>query len=87
MKLTEYFESQGRGSASRLAAEIDAYHSDVSDWTNGKRPIPVKFAVAIEISTAGIVSRKDLFPDDWRAIWPELTTSAPADIKVGATNV
>lgn len=72
MKLSNYFEQQGRGAASRLAAMIGAYSSDVSDWTKGRRPVPVRFAVAIEAATDRAVSRKDLHPTDWQQIWPEL---------------
>lgn len=72
MKLSEYFEQEGRGAASRLATAIDAYSSDVSDWASGKRPIPVKAAVAIEKETNGDVKRWDMFPEDWHRIWPEL---------------
>jgi DNA-binding transcriptional regulator YdaS (Cro superfamily) len=72
MKLTEYFEREGRGAASRLASAIGAYASDVSDWGSGKRPIPVKAAVAIEKATGGDVRRWDMFPEDWHRIWPEL---------------
>ncbi len=75
MKLSNYFEQQGRGAASRLAALIGAYSSDVSDWTNGLRPVPVRFAVAIEAATNRVVSRKDLHPTDWQKIWPELIES------------
>lgn len=80
MKLTDYFEREGRGAASRLATAIGAYSSDVSDWASGKRPIPVKAAVAIEQETNGDVRRWDLYPDDWFRIWPELISidGAPA---------
>lgn len=81
MKLTEYFEREGRGAASRLANAIGAYSSDVSDWANGYRTIPVKSAVAIEMATDGAVRRWDLYPEDWHRIWPELigTEGAPAN--------
>lgn len=73
MNLSEYFEAHGRGAATRLAEAIGAHSSDLSNWTNGQRPVPVKFAVAIEYATDKIVTRQELFPDDWRLIWPELT--------------
>lgn len=31
-----------------------------------------KLCVAIERATGGAVTRRDLRPDDWREIWPEL---------------
>ncbi len=76
MKLSDYFESEGRGSASRLAAEINAFPSDMSDWAKGLRPVPVVSCVLIEKFTAGAVTRRDLRPADWHLIWPELTEKA-----------
>jgi len=38
------------------------------------RPIPIERCPAIEKATDGQVSRRDLRPDDWWLIWPELVT-------------
>jgi DNA-binding transcriptional regulator YdaS (Cro superfamily) len=72
MKLSEYFDQEGRGAASRLANSIGAYPSDVSDWASGNRPVPIPQCVSIEQATEGAVKRWDLRPDDWHLIWPEL---------------
>lgn len=72
MNLKKYLEQEGRGASSRLATAIGAYTSDMSDWANGLRPVPARFAVAIEINTNGAVTRQDMFPNDWQSIWPEL---------------
>lgn len=76
MKLAEYLKSNRRGSAAQLARAIGAFASDVSDWANGGRPVPVAHCAAIERATGGQVTRKDLRPDDWQAIWPELAEKA-----------
>lgn len=34
--------------------------------------IPARHCPAIERATGGAVTRKDLRPDDWQDIWPEL---------------
>ena len=78
MNLSQYFEARGRGAASQLAEAIGAHSSDLSNWAKGQRPVPVKFAVAIESATDKIVTRKDLCPSDWHLIWPELSQKAPA---------
>lgn len=39
----------------------------------GTVPLAPIVCVAIERESAGAVTRKDLRPDDWRKIWPELT--------------
>lgn len=76
MKLSEYLEAQERGAKTKLALQIGAHMPDVSDWSNGKRPVPIHRCTAIEEATDGAVSRRDLRPDDWQLIWPELAVSA-----------
>lgn len=66
--------SQERGRQSALAKAIGAYAPDVSRWADGTRPIPVAYAAAIEAATGGQVTRKEMFPDEWKRIWPELET-------------
>jgi DNA-binding transcriptional regulator YdaS (Cro superfamily) len=76
MNLSQYL-SQERGRAAALARAINAHVPDLSRWADGKRPIPVKFAVAIESETGGAVTRQEMFPDDWQQIWPELAQASP----------
>lgn len=71
MNLTEYL-SQERGRQSLLAKEIGAHSPDVCRWADGTRPVPVHFCPKIEVATNGQVTRRDLRPDDWMNIWPEL---------------
>lgn len=71
MKLTEYL-SGGRGRMSALAASIEVSTAFVSLMASGKRKVPPAMAVQIEQATEGAVTRKDLRPDDWRVLWPEL---------------
>lgn len=75
MKLSEYLETGGRGSISRLAKQIGAHIPDVSSWaseSDNSRSTPIHHCVKIEQATEGQVTRKDLRPDDWHLIWPEL---------------
>jgi DNA-binding transcriptional regulator YdaS (Cro superfamily) len=39
----------------------------------------IKVAAAIEEFTEGQVTRKDLFPNDWQRIWPELADQSSAN--------
>lgn len=75
MKLIEYVK--GRGSQRDLADKIGITPVLISQWANELRPVPPERCVEIERATAGQVSRKDLRPDDWHKIWPELAV-APA---------
>jgi len=38
--------------------------------------------VAIERATGGVVTRKDLRPDDWWKIWPELVEDGDERVKI-----
>lgn len=75
MKLYEYIKKD-RGLATALAKKINVHAPDVSMWAAGTRPIPYKYGAPIEKATKGEVTRKDLFPDDWQDIWPELIEAA-----------
>lgn len=95
MNLSTYFESQGRGTAIRLAKDIGAFSSDMSSWTTGKRPVPAERCPQIEAATGGLVRCEDLRPDvQWSVLrnTPELAPaqlhqSQPAthDVAMGVT--
>lgn len=55
-----------------LAKKLGVHASMVSQWKNGTRPIPLERVTDIEKATNGMVSRKDLRPNDWHRYWPEL---------------
>ena len=71
MNLSQYLSEQ-RGRLLALARAVNAPSSSVSQWASGKRPIPAERCPAIERATNGAVTRRDLRPDDWQRIWPEL---------------
>lgn len=71
MNLSEYL-SQERGRQAALAREICAHAPDISRWADGTRPVPIHFCSKIEAATGGAVTRRELRPDDWMTIWPEL---------------
>lgn len=50
----------------------------VYQWLTRSRPVSPEKCVAIEKETNGKVSRKDLRPDDWELIWPELAKKKAA---------
>ena len=76
MKLIEYVKC--RGSQRGLADKIGITPVLISQWANASRPVPPERCVEIERATDGQVTRKDLRPEDWHKIWPELANaSAP----------
>lgn len=74
MNLTQYLV-QERGRQASLARAIGAHAPDISRWADGTRPIPIIHAAAIESATGGLVTRQEMFPDDWARIWPELAAA------------
>lgn len=64
-----------------LAHLIGVSPAAVNQWISGHRPVPVERCVAIERATHGQVTRKDLRPNDYSLIWPELADSE-ASVKV-----
>lgn len=75
MKLTKYLETQTI-SKSDFSKNIDVSSGMLSQWLSGHRPVSPEKCVAIEKATQGQVTRKDLRPDDWMNIWPELVDAA-----------
>lgn len=60
------------GKQSDIARKIGVSCSYMNQMVTGYRPIPVEYCARIELATDGTVTRKDLRPDDWQEIWPEL---------------
>ena len=63
-----------------LAVLLGVKSPSVHEWKTGKRSIPIERCVQIERATNGAVTRKDLRPDDWADIWPELA-QVPASVQ------
>ena len=65
------------GSRVFLAEKLDVSVAAVGNWK--QRGVPIEHCAAIEAATNSIVTRRDLRPDDWQKIWPELATPSQAD--------
>lgn len=70
MKLDKFLK-QKHGRQAWLAKELNVTAGFINQITNGSRPIPARFGIAIERATKGEVTRKDMF-SNWAEIWPEL---------------
>lgn len=75
MKLSDYLREAGLSHAG-FGKLIGVSQPIVSGWANDGL-VPEKRAVQIEVATDGAVTRRDLRPDDWHEIWPELVISEP----------
>jgi DNA-binding transcriptional regulator YdaS (Cro superfamily) len=64
--------SSARGNSVLLSKNLGVSMSFLSQMASGAATISIPRCVAIEQATNGKVTRKDLRPDDWHLIWPEL---------------
>lgn len=62
------------GGVGKLAQAIGVVQSAVSNW-RARGSIPPEHCASVEQATGGAVTRRDLRPDDWEKIWPELAQS------------
>jgi DNA-binding transcriptional regulator YdaS (Cro superfamily) len=76
MKLADYLSAHG--AQTELARAVGAQPQLVWQWSRGVRKIPIERCMPIERATNGAVTRRDLRPDDWQEIWPELATTNPS---------
>ena len=78
MLILKSWLSAEHGRAGRLAKSLGVPSSFVSAMADGRKPVPVVHGAAIEAFTGGAVTRQQLFPNDWRRIWPELAACEAA---------
>ncbi len=71
MQLKEYCADK-RGRQRAIAEKIGVAYTYMNQMVTGHRPIPVEYCAQIELATGGAVTRKEMRPDDWHEIWPEL---------------
>lgn len=60
------------GGQSALASSIHGTPQLVNNWVRRGILVPVEYCAKVEKATG--VTRRDLRPDDWWLIWPELVT-------------
>lgn len=72
MEILKKWLSGERGRGVRLAACLGVPPSFVAKMASGEKSVPLEHASAIEKFTGCAVTRRDIRPDDWQDIWPEL---------------
>ena len=74
----EYLNKLPEAERESICALIGTTYGYVRKATSAKQtPEPLR-CVEIERATDGAVTRRDLRPDDWERIWPELADRAAA---------
>lgn len=71
MDIREYF-TKHPGSQLALAKLLNVTPGFVNHLVMGRRPVPIKYCLQIKRYTEGKVTRRDLRPNDFAQIWPEL---------------
>ncbi len=75
MDLKNYIDALERGEAKKLATALGVSSSFLSQMASGRSRISPARCVEIEQATNKAVTRRELRPDDWERIWPELSAS------------
>lgn len=86
MELKEWL-SKERGRQAALARHLSISPVTVGEWSSGARPIPVVHMASIEAFTDRLVARRDMRPDDWGVIWPELAHARGYPNRAGGLSV
>jgi DNA-binding transcriptional regulator YdaS (Cro superfamily) len=85
MHLKSFFSSVPPGERDAFAKRCGTSKGHLQNVMNGHAPLAPIVCVAVERESAGAVTRKELRPDDWQKIWPELAQT-PATIEQPATD-
>ena len=80
MNLKQHLSVMNQADRERFALECKTTLGHLRNVMYGYRPCSAELASAIERTSAGVVTRQIMRPDDWRDIWPELAvaTASPA---------
>ena len=66
------------GGVSAMAIALGVSQPVVSNWRRRGTVLKAEYCVGIERATLGRITRRDLRPDDWHLIWPELANASAA---------
>ena len=75
MELINYLKTLPFPDRDALAKKSETSVGHLQNVAYGYRPCSPEMAVLLERNTGNAVTRRDLRPDDWQAIWPELVTT------------
>lgn len=75
------------GGVGKLAAAVGVVQGAVSNWRIRGSVVPPEHCATIEAATNGMVTRRDLRPDDWQKIWPELAAAQSLQTPVATSSV
>ena len=71
-KLLDYLNGLAKENRQKFSKAVGTTENYLRRAISGGVTFPAETCVAIERATGGQVTRKDLRPNDWQDIWPEL---------------
>ena len=72
MKLTDYLKQLDRAARDAFAASCETSPGHLRNVAYGYRRCGPELAAMVELHSQGQVTRRELCPDNWRLVWPEL---------------
>ena len=75
MKLIDHLKRLAPADRDAFAQRCETSIGHLNNVGYGYRPCGPELCVLIERESGGAVTRRDLRPDDWWRIWPELVTA------------
>ena len=72
MKISTYIRSLPHGEKANFARRVGISPAFLYQIEIGKKQLPVQKCAMFECESKGAVTRKEIRPDDWQKIWPEL---------------
>lgn len=75
MNLKQHLSVMSQSERERFAFDCKTTLGHLRNVMYGYRPCSAELASAIERTSAGVVTRQVMRPDDWRDVWPELAQS------------
>lgn len=77
MKLTDYLKPLDRAARDAFAASCETSPGHLRNVAYGYRRCAPELAALVELHSRGQVTRRELCPDNWQIVWPELACASP----------
>ena len=87
MKLTDYLKPLDRAARDAFAASCETSPGHLRNVAYGYRRCAPELAALVELHSQGQVTRRELCPDNWKIVWPELVTTQPAPQAPADSNI
>lgn len=69
---------EAAGGPAKVARLLGVTTQAVCFWRDGRREVPERYGAAIESACGATVTRRELWPDTWHQVWPELVAGEGA---------